>query len=799
MIEPSDGLPVSIGDRYRVERELDEGGMAMVYLARDVRHGRMVAIKVIRPEVAGAIGTERFLSEIKLTASLQHPHILGLIDSGLVSSADSVSQPFYVMPYIAGESLPARLRREGRLPVTEAVNILAEVADALACAHEQGIVHRDIKPANILVGQGHAMVADFGIAKAVHRSAAGRGITNTGVSIGTPAYMAPEQAVGDPNVDHRADLYALGVVAYELLTGQTPFADPNMATMVAAALTKPAPSISTAIPSCPPRLASLVASLLEKDPTKRPQRATGVRDTLRSIQAELSTSATAEMPRRSPRRLLVGSAVAIGALVIAGLVVSYRERVASPTRTASVAAGGPPRSIAVLPFENLNRDSAMTYFSDGMTEELISALGRLRLRVASRTSTFALRGQTTSLAEVGQRLGVGAIVEASVRRDDDQVRVNARLVDVARDSVLWAYEYTSQLRNVLFVQDSIARAIAAALSVTLAGRTGTQLASPGTRDPDAYADYLRGRHFLGERRPGSMALAIRSFQAAIARDSSYAPAYAGLAHAYSLAAPFDARPPREVFPLARREALHALALDSTVAEAHTSLGMVAMFYDWNWREAARYLTRAIELNDSYAESRLFYAHYLGFRDSLAAANAQLATAYRIDPLSVVIVTRRGFYLQCQGRYQEAIRYYREALALDSTFFYARASLAIAFVRTGQPDSARRYVPRGDVHPGTAESAFPAWVMAQLGDTAGAVRQLRALEDTARHRYVSQDALVAIHAVLGDTTRALQLLRRAEADTAFTLAWLPRFPMFDSIRKTPEYADLVKRVGVISPR
>jgi serine/threonine-protein kinase len=795
--EPFEALDASLAVRYRIERELGEGGMATVYLAEDVRHGRKVAIKVIRPEIAAALGTDRFLAEIKLTASLQHPHILGLIDSGVIPSAETGSRLFYVMPYVDGETLRARLAREGTVPIGEAVSILAEVADALACAHGRGIIHRDIKPENILLGQGHAMVADFGIAKALDRSSAGGRLTSTGVSVGTPAYMAPEQAVGDPNVDHRADLYALGIVAYELLAGRTPFAGPDMVGMVTAALTRPAPSLSASAPTCPPRLVALVGALLEKDPAERPQSAASVRDTLRSILAEISTSAPVVRPPRPSRRVTIGIGAGIGLVLLVGLVVWNRRRTELPASTLASATSRLPRSIAVLPFDNLNRDSATNYFSDGVTEELISALGRVAgLRVASRTSSFAIQGRNVDLADVGRRLRVGAILEGSVQREADQVRVNVRLVDVARDSVLWDGKYNGSLRNVLFLQDSIAREIVAALSGALTGDASVVLARPRTRDPRAHESYLLGLHFRRQRKVGSMTMAIKSFKDAVARDSLFAPAYAGLAEAYILAAPFESRPPREVFPLARQAAQRALALDPALAEAHTSLGMIAMFYDWNWREAGQHLKRGIELNPSYAEGHLFYAWYKLFRGELASADSEMAVAHESDPLSAVIATRRASVLSYQGRHAEAIQYFRRALELDSTFVFARMGLAVAFIRTGENDSARRVVPRKELRPGTGESAHPSWVLVQLGDSAAARDELRALEDADRRGYVSADGLAAVYAVLGDTARALEALRRAEDDRAFSLAWLPRYPMFDSIRRTSRYRSLIRRVGVV---
>ena len=802
MTEPIDGVGSSLSDRYRVDRELGEGGMATVYLADDVRHGRKVAIKIIRPEVAAALGTERFLAEIKLTASLQHPHILALLDSGVVDAAGGLgNRPFYVMPYVTGETLRARIARDGALPIEEAVGILTEIADALASAHQQAIVHRDIKPENILLSHGHAMVTDFGVAKALHRSMDGAGMTGVGVSLGTPAYMAPEQAVGDPSVDHRADLYALGVMGYELLTGRLPFTGQNVAALVKAVLTQPAPSVVSSLPDCPPRLVSLIDSLLAKDPSARPPSAAAVRDTLRSILIELSTTRPRTAPPRSINRRAAG--VVAAAVVVAAILALWHPWRAAQSAPAPASGSAATRSIAVLPFENMNRDSTTDYFGDGMAEELISALGRLKgLRVASRTSTFAMKGQGGVLADVGRRLGVGTVLEGSVRRAGDLVRVTARLVDVGSDSTLWTGEYDSKLRDVLFVQDTIARAIVSALSVALGEESRAALRRPRTGVPEAYDAYLRGRYFLGRRNPASMAAAVRSFETAIARDSSFAPAYAGLADAYSLIAPFGGRRPRDVFPLARAAAERALALDSTLAEAHTSLGIVAMFFDWDWAKAGLHLKRGIELNPSYAEGHLFYSWYLLLRGRTAESRAEMTReitrALDLDQLSVIINTRRGTLLQYEQRDAEAIRFFRQALAIDSGFYFAGVELAASLAKTGQRDAARQFASQARTHVGSGEGSYPTWVFAQLGDTAAARKSLHALETAAETTYVSADAIAGAYASLGDTTRALDLLDKAAEERAFTLVFLANYPMFDSLHGSTRYRQLVERVGVVLP-
>jgi serine/threonine-protein kinase len=796
MSEAHPNLRASLAGRYDIERELGEGGMATVFAADDVRHGRKVAIKVLRPEVVASRGSERFLAEIRLTAKLQHPHILGLIDSGAFSD-DSGTRPYYVMPLIAGETLRTRLAREGPLRIAEAVSLLSEIADALVCAHSADIVHRDIKPDNILLSQGHALVADFGVAKALHHSLDGAHITQTGVAVGTPAYMAPEQIVADPGIDGRADLYALGVIAYEMIAGRTPFGDESITAMVKASLTQDAPRLSATVPRCPERLSSLVASLLEKDPGRRPQTALDVRENLRAITAFLSTERHPAPAARPWRLQALGTAAVV---VVATMVALWRPWQPRASGVTPSAVGRSPRSIAVLPSRNISNDSATDYFADGMADELISALGRLRhLRVASRTSTFAMKGHVGSLADIARQLGVDAIVESSVRHDADSVLIRASLVDVRADSTLWAGEYKGGLRNVLYVQDSVAQSITNALSVLLGANAGTTLPQPRTVDPRAYDAYVRGRVFLGQRNPVAMASAIRSFELAIRLDSSFAPAYAGLADTYSLLAPFGRRPPRDVFPLARTAAQRAFDLDSTLAEAHTSLGIVSMFFDWDWVAAGRQLQRGSELNPSSAEGHLFYAWYLMLRGRVPDAIAEIAKAEELDPLSPVITTRHGSILAMIGRNTEAVPLFRRALALDSTFVFARLGLASSLLELGQREEARRLVAGEVVLTSVNEGAYPAWIFATLGDSSSARAQARKMEEEMQRGYVSADALAGVYAAIGDTTRALDMLERAADEHAFTLVFLHYGPMFVALHGNPRYQKVARRVGVTEPK
>jgi TolB-like protein/Flp pilus assembly protein TadD len=485
-------------------------------------------------------------------------------------------------------------------------------------------------------------------------------------------------------------------------------------------------------------------------------------------------------------------------LVVATVLALWRPWASRTRGIASAAASAPPRSIAVLPFHNIDSDSAADYFADGMTEELIRALGRLqRLRVASRTSTFAMKGHLGSLADIARQLGVDAIVESSLRHDADSVLIRSSLVDVGTDSTLWAGEYKGGLQNVIYVQDSIARSIASALSALLGANAGTALARPRSADPRAYDAYVRGRVFLGQRNPASLASAIRSFELAILLDSSFAPAHAGLADAYSLLAPFSGRPPSDVFPLARAAAQRAIALDSTLAEAHTSLGIVAMFFDWDWATARRELEQGIALNPSSAEGHLFYAWYLLLHEQPQGAIAEVSKAHELDQLSLVITTRLATILQLAGRDADAIPVFRTALALDSTFFFARVGLAMTLLRLDKPNEARRYLSRDLVHTSDSEGALPAWIFAQLGDSSAARVQVRKMEESMQHGYVAADALAGVYAAIGDTTRALDLLERAADEHAFSLIFLPYEPMFSALRGSPRYKKIAARVGAVA--
>ncbi len=475
--------------------------MATVYLARDRKHGRPVAIKVLRGEIATALGPERFLREIEIAARLTHPHILPLHDSGQVDGF-----LYYVMPFVEGESLRGRLEREQQLPLEDALQITREVADALSFAHSRDVVHRDIKPENILFQAGHAVVSDFGIARAITAAASGTR-TEAGIPIGTPGYMSPEQAAAELHLDGRSDVYSLGCVLYEMLAGGPPFTGPTPQAVLARHSLDPVPALRTVRQAVPLAVEQAVMKALEKMPADRFTTATEFADALRTPPAGRPAPAPAAA-----------------------------------------------KSIAVLPFANLSPDPENEYFSDGITEEIINALGHLPgLHVAARTSSFAFKGKSTGIGEVGARLRVATVLEGSVRRAGSRVRITAQLVNVADGYHLWSERYDRELDDIFAIQDAIARTIAHRLELALAGPAGDLLVTPPTESLAAYQLYLKGRYFWNQRGAG-LAKALDCFQQALLLDERFALAHAGVADAYTQLAFYGFRPPREVMPRAKAAA-----------------------------------------------------------------------------------------------------------------------------------------------------------------------------------------------------------------------------------------------------
>jgi len=671
MTAPLPRLTTALAGRYAIERELGAGGMATVYLARDLKHDREIALKVLRPELAAVLGGERFLQEIRISAKLDHPHILTLIDSGAIDGF-----LYYVLPFVRGESLRDKLNREQQLDIAEALAITKQVASALDYAHRHGIVHRDIKPENILMQEGEAVVADFGIALAV-REAGGPRLTETGLSLGTPQYMSPEQATGGQELDARSDVYSLAAVVYEMLAGEPPHTGPTVQAVIAKLLTERPTRIRTVRDTVPEGIDSAVAKALAKVPADRFASAA-------EFAAALAEPGARSTAGRRRRRVAVAASIA-GVVALASVAAVWH-----PWRRPSNAT--PPRadvaSVAVLPFDNLTGNPSDRYLSDGMTEEVIGQLARVPgLKVISRTSTEALRGAHLTLRQIADTLGVRHVVEGSVRHAGNRIRVAVDLIDATTDAHVWTSSYERDLTDVFAVQEEIARHVADSL-VSTVGVRPTVGHVARTEHPEAYAAYLAGRYLMYRRTREGLRGALEQFQRAIALDSAYAPAYAGLASAYHLWVTFSYRGIDlfEAYGRAVAMAGRAIAIDSDLAAVAYAARGRAMTSAWAPAdEIAADFRRALELQPNSPDVHQWYAAFLSRQGRHDEALAEVEQAVALDPLAPGVHLGYSFVALAARRYDVAVREGERATALEPSLVMAREHRALGDLLSGNAE------------------------------------------------------------------------------------------------------------------
>jgi serine/threonine-protein kinase len=653
-------LKSALADRYAVESEIGRGGMATVFLAEDLKHHRQVAIKVMHPEISSDVATERFFREIEIVAGLTHPHILPLHDSG---QADGLL--YCVMPFIEGESLLDRLQREKQLPVEDALQITREVADALGYAHERGIIHRDIKPANILLQKGHAVVADFGIARAVEQ-AGSASITQTGVAVGTPTYMSPEQASGAQDLDGRTDIYALGCVLYQMLAGTPPYAGVTPLAVIKRHSKDPVPSVRTVRDSVPKSVERAITRALAKVPTDRYQTAGEFASAL--LAPDLAG-------RLIPRpRVVVLALVGMTAL-LAGVWYVGRQWVPS--------AGPVSASIAVLPFADMSPDKDQEYFSDGISEELLNLLAKIpELRVAARTSSFSYKGKDVKVVDVGRELNVAHVLEGSVRKAGNQVRITAQLIRADDGFHEWSDTWNRTLDDIFAIQAEIAADVVAQLKITLLGSVPTLEAT----DPATYALYLQARHLGRQGTAEGLEQSNALYQQALESDPDYAAAWVGLARNYYTQAGTELHPIDEGYQLAREAANRALAIDLEYAPAYAQLGYIAV-YDGDLTVAARHLERALALdptNSDIIANAAILARSLGRLDEAIALQEYAVVR---DPVNPIGHARLGVFYRWAGRPDEAIASLRTTLSLSPGRIAAQSFIGAALLLKGEPEAA----------------------------------------------------------------------------------------------------------------
>ena len=743
-----DRLKTALADRYSIERELGAGGMATVYLAKDLKHDRDVAVKVLRPELAAALGPERFLREIKIAARLQHPHILPLHDSGEVDGF-----LFYVMPYVKGESLRERLTQHGELPIAEAVKVLRELVDALAYAHEQGVVHRDIKPDNIMLSGRHALVMDFGVAKAVSEATGRQALTTAGVALGTPAYMAPEQATADPTMDHRADIYAVGAVGYELLAGRPPFTGTTPQMILAAHVTEAVEPVTKHRGNVPQALNNLILRCLQKKPADRWQSADEMLPELEALATPsggvtpIATRPLAAVRPARVNRKVVGVAAAAVVLVAAG--VWFTGRGSSPTAVAPVATEDSVPSIAVLAFADRSPQGDNEYFADGMSEAIMAGLAQVGMRVAARTSSFSFKGQDASVQTIGEQLNVTYVLEGSVQRAGERIRVSATLINAGDGFPVWNQTYDNNLDDVFAVQDEVVRAIVGELQIELGGAAAASVVDVLTDSPEAYQSYMLGRFNLQKRTAEAMVTAISHFEDAVRADSNFALAWSGLADAQNLTTP--ANYPVEgvswegAVERAERAARRAIAIDSTLAEAHVSLGFV-LANKWDWAGAELEYEGALALNPDYPTALLWYAIYLVQIGRTDEALAEIRRAEALDPLSLIIGAWVANILEAGGNVDGAERRVQELANQYPNSFRAQIQAAQLYLRT-------RQFPQASVHMRRMAEITADEVWARRAE---GIANAESRDETLR-QWADSAENVHVRIALGDTEGALRAL------------------------------------------
>jgi serine/threonine-protein kinase len=747
MPELSTTLSDALADRYAIERELGRGGMATVYLAEERKHSRQVAIKVLHAELAASLGAERFLREIGIVARLSHPHIVPLIDSG-----DAGGVLYYVSPYATGGSLRDRMTRERQLPVRDALRIAAEVGTALDYAHRNGFVHRDVKPENILFADGQAVLADFGVARAYGACDAAPTrdtVTEVGLALGTPAYMSPEQASGDRDVGTASDVYSLACVVYEMFAGEPPLLGATARATIAKQVTETPRPIRVLRPEVPAGAEQALATALLKPPEER---YASVAEFTEALQHEGDDAV-----RRYPART---------------------------------------RTIAVLPFVNASPDPENEYLSDGITDELIDALAKVEgLRVASRTSVFALKGKPQDVRATGALLGASEVLEGTVRKAGDRLRITAQLSSAEDGRLLWSQRYDRTLHDVFAIQDEIAHTIVDTLRVTSFADLAAQPARRYTQNVAAYGLYLRGRYAWNKRSQEGVLEAIRFFEQAIAEDQQYALAYTGLSDAYALQLDYRSVPVAEGFALAKRYARKALELDEALPEAHASLAWVLFVYDWNWDEARHEFRRSIELDPQYATAHQWYAFLLASRRRLDEALVEGHTAQELDPTSTSVRRTLGWLYYYARRFEQARYHLDRAVAMNPAAEETYRVLGLTLAIEGHLEEAERVLREAVAMPGsgTYTIATLGFALARAGKGREAEALLAALEAQRARTYVSPVALATLHLGLGRIEPALDWAERAHAERRGWLAYLDVNPLVDPLRGHPRFEALAERM------
>jgi len=769
--------------RYKIFEELGRGGMGVVYRAEDLKLHRVVALKffpedltVTEPAVA------RFQREAEAISAMNHPNIATLYDCD-----ETDGGMFLALEFLPGGTLKSKVKRHRskgtQFTVKEVLDYGIQLADGLAHAHKRQIVHRDIKTDNVMLTEdGRVKITDFGLAKLI----GARQITRGESTVGTAAYMSPEQIRAEV-VDHRSDIFSLGIVLYELLTTHLPFRaehEAALAYMITHEDPSPVESFRTGVPE---PLVRLLHRCLEKEREKRYQTADELAADLKRLRDGSTVS-----HRRAAKHPAIPWVIGAAIVIAAGGVYAILSM--------SKPGGVQGKTIAVLPFNNMSGNPEDEYFSDGMTEDILTHLGKIgALRVISRTTMMQYKGTRKSIREIAAEVNAAVILEGSVRRSADQVRITAQLIDARTDEHLWAETYDKELRQIFAIQSDVAQAIATALQATLSSSERERIERKSTDNLEAYDLYLKGRYNWNKRMPDKLRLGIDQFNQAILKDSNYALAYAGLADSYTILGNFNLFSPDQTYPEAKVAASKALALDNNLAEAHASLGFALMNYDWDWAAAETELKRAIEIDPNYSTARSWYAFLLTVTGRFEEAAFVRKKALELDPLSPVINADVGLTLYFARRYDEAISQFLKTLEIDPTFVLTNIPLAGAFEQKQMFTEAIAKLETLTMGMSYASVRHPipilvlGHVFAVAGRRDDALNMLELVKEMTASQYVAPYWMGVLSVGLGEKDQALAWLERAFKEHDGSMVFLKVDPVFDGMRSEPRFIDLLRRM------
>ena len=774
------------GGRYQIVEELGKGGMGRVYRAIDRTLNEEVALKLIKPEIAADKKTlERFHNELKLARKISHRNI-----GRMYELIEERGAHFITMEYVSGQDLRGLIRQTGQLTVGKAVSIARQICEGLAEAHRLGVVHRDLKPSNIIIDkEGNARIMDFGIA----RSLKAKGITGDGVMIGTPEYMAPEQVEGK-EADLRSDIYSLGIILYEMLTGAVPFEGDTPLSIAVKKKTERAPDPKNLNPQISEDLSRLVLRCLEKDREKRYQDVSGVIIDLGKIEQGIPAAESDVLKRKSLtskeitvkfslRKLFVPALVFL-VLVAAGIIVWQIL-----PRRATVSSPPGKHSIAVLLFKDLSPEKGHEYLCEGIPETLINALNTIEdLRVPARSSAFSFKGDKIDFAEIGQKLNVETVLEGSVQVVGDNLRVTPRLVKVKDGYQIWSQIYNRKLADLFSIQDDIAQEIVKALKIKLLGEKEEKIVKRYTENFEAYNLYLKGLYFWNMRIKDGLNKAIEYFEQAIQKDPNYALAYTGLADSYTLLPWYGGWMPRDAVPKAKEAALKALALDNFLGEAHISLAGIHYYYDWDWPAAEKEFKQGIELSPRYPTGHQWYGGYLGDLGRFDEAIAESKKALELDPLSLIINMNLGDYLIVARRYDEAINQYKKAIEINPGFSLTYYGLGTAYLKKGMFKEAIEEFKKDN---------YPLLVYAYeaSGNRAEAMRIYEEWIKIPGQQRIDPVIMAFVYFGAGKTDLMFNALEKAYQERHPRLLDFIKDPTIDGIRQDPRFKALLKKMNL----